>query len=181
MSLFGAREGAFRGSGSALKDGLTFYWSELVSRGCGLCQCAWYREASGFPLSWSASLAEVGLLLCTRPPRTKRGCDELARIAGLRSNTQYSNVNLLKTASIWLVLSRKFVCFSLKWNESGISFFFLSSRCCDQSLSVTRLNTFLFSIWFFSLFFFCSWLVWETSDIFSDKVDYRKKTDIDLC
>ena len=122
MSLFGAREGAFRGSGSALKDGLTFNWSELVSRGCGLCQCAWYREASGFPLSWSASLAEVGLLLCTRPPRTKRGCDELARIAGLRSNTQYSNVNLLKTASIW-VLSSKFVCFSLKWNESQISFF----------------------------------------------------------
>lgn len=45
------------------KDGLTFNWSELVSRGGGLCQCAWYREASGFPLSWSASLAEVGLLL----------------------------------------------------------------------------------------------------------------------
>ena len=122
MSLFGAREGAFRGSGSALKDGLTFYWSELVSRGCGLCQCAWYREASGFPLSWSASLAEVGLLLCTRPPRTKRGCDELARIAGLRSNTQYSNVNLLKTASIW-VLNSKFLCFSLL-NEMKVRFLF---------------------------------------------------------
>ena len=122
MSLFGAREGAFRGSGSALKDGLTFYWSELVSRGCGLCQCAWYREASGFPLSWSASLAEVGLLLCTRPPRTKRGCDELARIAGLRSNTQYSNVNLLKTASIW-VLSSKFVCF-FSLNEMKVRFLF---------------------------------------------------------
>ena len=154
MSLFGAREGAFRGSGSALKDGLTFYWSELVSRGCGLCQCAWYREASGFPLSWSASLAEVGLLLCTRPPRTKRGCDELARIAGLRSNTQYSNVNLLKTASIW-VLSSKFV-FFFSFTEMKVRFlfsFFLSSRCCDQSLSVTRSNTFLFRYDFF--FPFC--------------------------
>ena len=127
MSLFGAREGAFRGSGSALKDGLTFYWSELVSRGCGLCQCAWYREASGFPLSWSASLAEVGLLLCTRPPRTKRGCDELARIAGLRSNTQYSNVNLLKTASIW-VLSSKFVCF-FSLNEMKVRFLFFPFSC----------------------------------------------------
>ena len=180
MSLFGAREGAFRGSGSALKDGLTFYWSELVSRGCGLCQCAWYREASGFPLSWSASLAEVGLLLCTRPPRTKRGCDELARIAGLRSNTQYSNVNLLKTASIW-VLSSKFVCF-FSLNEMKVRFlfffFFLSSRCCDQSLSVTRSNTFLFRY----DFFFWSWLVWKTSNIFSDKQSWlQKKTDIHLC
>ena len=164
MSLFGAREGAFRGSGSALKDGLTFYWSELVSRGCGLCQCAWYREASGFPLSWSASLAEVGLLLCTRPPRTKRGCDELARIAGLRSNTQYSNVNLLKTVSIW-VLSSKFVCF-FSLNEMKVRFLFFPFSCLLVvviSLRVLPDRT----LFFFDMIFFWSWLVWKTWNIFN--------------
>ena len=122
-----------------------FDWSELVRRGGGLCQCAWYREASGFPLSWSASLAEVGLLLhCLRERKgVVMSWQGLPDWGPIICSTAMWTCSRVKTALDMSLEQQSCVFFSFKWNESLV--FSLLWSVFERY----QIEHFSFSIWFF--------------------------------